>query len=204
MANPISSAIANLSAPEISARIAAAAEVYRHGRAPADRAIFQWWQDTELSGLLLGPKPLVTVGLAVERATFERIHAANAAPVLAETPPDQDAEEFELHFAEGVELDVLTSKDPGGQGAIARYLAKFGEGVQQVEFLCLDVDRATLILHDRFEVTAVYPESRAGAGGSKINFFLMAVPDGSEGSSKILIELYELPSTPSSMQHQSD
>ncbi len=63
---------------------------------------------------------------------------------------EQDAEEFELHFGDGIELDVLTSKEPAGQGAIARFLAKFGEGVQQVEFRCLDVDRAMAILRERF------------------------------------------------------
>jgi hypothetical protein len=196
MPSPISSSIANLSAAETSARIAAASEIYRQGRAPADRAIFHWWQDTELCGLLLGPQPIVTVGLAVQRETFVRIRAANAAPALAEIPPDQDAEEFELHFADGVELDVLTSKDPAGQGAIARYLARFGEGVQQVEFLCLDVDRATLILRHRFDLTPIYPQSRPGAAGSTINFFLVPVADAAVESSKVLIELYELPGAP--------
>jgi hypothetical protein len=192
MPNPLSSAIANLSAIEISARIAAASEIYQHGRKPADRAIFDWWQDTELSGLLLGPNPLVTVGVAVKPETFALIRAANAEPDLARVPPDQDAEEFELRFANGIELDILTTEDPAGPGAIARFLSRFGEGVQQVEFCCLNVDRATTILRERFDVAPIYPHARPGANGTTINFFLL--PASGEGkNTKVLIELYESP-----------
>ena len=197
MPDKITSAILKLSAPQASARLTAAAEIYRKGRALADRAVFPWWQDSELSRLLLGPKPRVTVGLAVQRSTFARIHAANGSPAFADVPPDQDAEEFELHFADGVELDVLTSKDPRGPGAIARYLARFGEGIQQVEFFCLDVERAALILRERFGIASLYPQARAGASGSTINFFLVPVPDAAAESRKVLIELYQLPVAPS-------
>jgi hypothetical protein len=197
MTGNITSAILNLSAPEASARLAAASEIYRFGRGPADRAIFPWWQDSELARLLLGPEPHVTVGLAVQRETFALIRSAAGSPALAYVPPDQDAEEFELHFAAGVELDVLTSKDPRGPGAIARYLARFGEGIQQVEFLCLNVERATNILRERFNVASLYPHARPGASRSTINFFLVSVPDAAAESRKVLIELYQLPAAPS-------
>jgi len=189
----ISSAITNLSAAEEAARVAAASEIYRHGRISADRAVSRWWDDAELSELLLRPKPIVTVGVAVHRETFARIRSANGRPALAIVPEEQDAEEFELHFADGVELDVLTSREPAGQGAMARFLAKFGEGVQQVEFRCLNVDRAMAILRERFGVAPIYPEARAGANGSKVNFVLMPVPGVSAENAKVLIELYELP-----------
>ena len=195
MANAISSAITNLAATEKSARMGAASEIYRQGRGPADRAVLRWWEDAELSELLLSPKPVVTVGVAVRRETFTRIRAANGQPVLADVPPEQDAEEFELHFGNGVELDVLTSKEPAGQGAIARFLAKFGEGVQQVEFRCLNVDRAMAILRERFSVTPVYPEARPGANGSNVNFVLVPVPGAVGENAKVLIELYELRKT---------
>ena len=140
----------------------------------------------------------------MQRETFARIRAANGSPALADVPPDQDAEEFELHFADGVELDVLTSKDPRGPGAIARYLARFGEGIQQVEFLCLDVERATLILRERFGIAPLYPQARPGAGRSTINFFLVPVPDAAAESRKVLIELYQLPVAPSSALRSND
>jgi hypothetical protein len=192
-AKAISSAITNLSAAEKSTRLLAASEIYRQGRVAADRAASRWWEDVELAELLLNPKPIVTVGVAVHRETFARIRAANGQPALAIVPQEQDAEEFELHFGDGVELDVLTSREPAGQGAIARFLAKFGEGVQQVEFRCLNVDRAMAILRERFGVAPIYPEARAGANGSKVNFVLVAVPGASGESAKVLIELYELP-----------
>jgi hypothetical protein len=193
MANAISSAITNLSAAAESTRMAAASAIYRQGRGHADRAVFDWWKDAELAELLLSPKPIVTVGVAVRRETFARIRAANGQPALAPVPAEQDAEEFELHFADDVELDVLTSRDPAGQGAIARYLAKFGEGVQQVEFRCLNVDRAMALLRERFGVGAIYPEARPGANGSKVNFVLVPVPGAVGENAKVLIELYELP-----------
>ncbi|HEV1994341.1 MAG TPA: hypothetical protein VGR03_08425 [Candidatus Acidoferrum sp.] len=190
MSSPLASAIASLSSPEPSVRLAGAEEIYRLGRATAGSAVADWWAESELSGLLLGPNPAITVGLAVQRDTFGRIRIANGTPRLADVPPDQDAEEFELHFTEGISLDILTTREPGGSGAIAKYLAKFGEGVQQVEFLCANVDRVTQILKDKMGVDSVYPATRHGADGTRVNFFLVASPDGG----KVLIELYELQS----------
>jgi hypothetical protein len=190
MGNELSSAVAGLSAAEPSARQAAAQEVYRLGRATAGIAVSAWWADEELSALLSGPKPRITVGLAVQRETFMRIRIANGTPRLAEVPPDQDAEEFELQFPQEIVLDILTTREPGGSGAIAKYLAKFGEGVQQVEFRCTNVDRATQILKEKFDIKPVYPATRPGAAGTRINFFLVPSPDGG----KVLIELYEAPS----------
>lgn len=195
MANAISTAITNLSAAEESTRMAAASEIYRRGRTPVDRAVLTWWENAEFSELLLSPTPIVTVGVAVRRETFARIRTANGQPGLADVPPEQDAEEFELYFADGVDLDVLTTKEPDGQGAIARFLAKFGEGVQQVEFRCLDVNRAMTILRERLSVSPIYLEARAGANGSKVNFVLVTVPDAVGENTKVLIELYELPKT---------
>ena len=168
----------------------AAGQIYAAGCLPVERAAGTWWSDEELAALVSAPVPDVTVGLAVQRETFAKIRAANGMPRLAEVPSDQDAEEFELHFANRVSLDILTSRAPGGEGAIARYLGKFGEGVQQVEFRCANVDRATQILKDKFRVAPVYPATRHGADGTRVNFFLVASPDGG----KVLIELYELQS----------
>ncbi|PYT74112.1 MAG: hypothetical protein DMG39_04305 [Acidobacteria bacterium] len=187
MSSPLATAIAGLSSSEPPVRQAAAEEVYRLGRATAGIAVSAWWGDEELLALLQGPKPAITVGLAVQRETFNRIRIANGTPRLADVPPDQDAEEFELHFPSETSLDILTTREPGGTGAIAKYLAKFGEGVQQVEFLCANVDRATEILKEKFNVVPVYPATRPGADGTRVNFFLVASPDGG----KVLIELYQ-------------
>ena len=190
MSSPLAQSIADLASADASKRLAAAGEIYRLGRAAAGSATSAWWADSELSALLLGRDPTITVGLAVERDTFGRIRIANGTPRLADVPPDQDAEEFELHFAGGVSLDILTTREPGGTGAIAKYLAKFGDGIQQVELRCSNVDRATQILKDKFGVAPVYPATRHGADGTRVNFFLVPSPDGG----KVLIELYELQS----------
>jgi len=99
-------------------------------------------------------------------------------------PPDQDAKEFELHLGKA-RLDILTSE--GQPGAIAGFLEKFGEGIQQVELPVSDVGQATEILRTRFGVKPVYPQTRAGADGTRVNFFLAANADGK----KVLIELVE-------------
>lgn len=187
MGSPLSEAVAGLSSAELSARKAGAEEAYRLGRAAAGIAVASWWGDEELSALLLAPNPVITVGVAVPRETFNRIRIANGTPRLAQVPPDQDAEEFELQFTEGISLDLLTTREPGGDGAIARYLSRFGEGVQQVEFRCTNVDRAADILKEKFKIAPVYPATRAGADGTRVNFFLVESPDGG----KVLIELYQ-------------
>lgn len=167
-------------------RAKAAAKVHALGRDRAAMATAAWWQNAEMAQLC-GPSPAATVGLAVQPLTFAKIREANDFPRLAEVPPEQDTSEFELHFAGGIALDVLTTREPNGTGTIARFLARQGEGVQQVEFRCSDLNRATEILRDEFRVQPVYPAKRRGADGSSVNFFLVIGPDGT----KVLIELYE-------------
>ena len=150
MSSALTTPIAGLCSAEASVRESAAAEIYAVGRASAEHSAKSWLSDAELSALLLGPKPEATVGLAVQRETFSKIRTANSVSRLADVPSDQDAEEFELHFSNGVSLDILTSRAPGGEGALARYLGKCGEGVQQVEFRCSNVGRATEILKEKF------------------------------------------------------
>jgi hypothetical protein len=180
-------AIAGMTSAESEVRVASATELYRTGRALADHAAYPWWADEELYKLLEGNSPHVTVGLAVQPDRFEKIRQASGSPRLAEVPPDQDAQEFEIHLPGGLSMDILTSRDAAGSGAIAKYLEKFGEGIQQIEYRCANVDRATQILRENFGIAPVYPATRAGADGTRINFFLVSAP----GASKVLIELYE-------------
>jgi tellurite resistance protein TerC len=163
-----------------------------------------WEQDDEWQKVVVREKfesatPAVpfgarlTVGIAVLPETFDKIRAANGSPPLADAPADQDVLEFELVLTEGgmsyAHLDILTTKAPGGNGAIARFLEKFGEGIQQVEIDVMDVDRATEILRSRFKVEPVYPTTRAGANGTRVNFFLVTA----RNTQKALVELVEQP-----------
>jgi len=133
------------------------------------------------------PASTIVVGIAVQPDTFQKIRAANNSPRLAQVPADQDALEFELHLDASLEFDILTTREPGGPGAISRYLQKFGEGIQQIEIYVRDVDRATEILRARFALPPLYPATRAGADGTRVNFFLATAPD----AKKVLIELVE-------------
>jgi hypothetical protein len=49
------------------------------------------------------------------------------------------------------------------------------------------VDRATQILNEKFEVQPIYAQTRAGADNTKVNFFLVPLPN----AGKVLVELYE-------------
>ncbi|HXN99197.1 MAG TPA: hypothetical protein VN881_08995 [Candidatus Acidoferrales bacterium] len=178
-------------------RAEAAMRLYLAGSDLCTPLLKQWLADLDFRALILpheakqdgsdlGPASIV-VGVAVQPETFEKIRAANYFPSLADVPPDQDAREFELHFETHIELDILTTREPGGKGAIDRFLEKFGEGIQQIEVYVSDVNRATDILRSRFGLEPIYPATRAGAGGTRINFFLAPALQGK----KVLIELVE-------------
>ena len=181
--------IQKLSDADPETRISAATDIFRLGSELAHSATAAWFLDAELAScLLLGEtgRPKTTVGIAVNRANFERIRTANGTPQLANVPDDQDAEEFEIEFPDGARLDILTTKSVGANGAIDKFLQKFGEGIQQIELETRDVNRATEILRTRFGITAIYAQTRAGADGTRVNFFLVLAQLG-----KVLIELVE-------------
>ena len=177
--------IAQWESRQVSISEAAARELFRRGRESAESAIVPWRSDPQVSPWI---STNATVGIAVTPARFAKIREALQNPPLAAVPPDQDAEEFEWCPGENIHLDILTTRAPSADGAIAKFLAKFGEGIQQVEFLTGDVDKATSLLHERLGVTPIYPATRAGANGTRVNFFLVSA----SGQPKILIELVEL------------
>jgi hypothetical protein len=186
--------IEQLGEPDASVRARAASEIFTLARERTLRCTNAWLRDAELGVLFVRESsgvelPRITVGVAVRPGTFARIREANGSPMLAEIPADLDAIEFELHFAGGVRLDLLTTRDEGADGAIARFLRKSGEGIQQVELDVRNVDQAEGLLGSRFRLAAIYPAARAGANGTRVNFFLASDPDGG----KLLIELVEMP-----------
>jgi tellurite resistance protein TerC len=189
-------------------RAQAAQDLYSHGKTRTLNWLDEWSKDFDFRPLIVqdqyprpdgekGSWPKITVGIAVLPETFEKIRTASGSPPLADAPADQDVVEFELEFAKigmsHVHLDVLTTKTPGENGAIARFLEKFGEGIQQVELDVTDVDRATEILRTRFKVEPIYPATRPGANGTRVNFFLVT----SWNHQKVLVELVEQPKTAS-------
>jgi hypothetical protein len=179
-----------LSDPDPAIRNQGATEIFARGCELAREAIEKWLADDALANVFVmagSHLPEATVGLAVEPTQFEKIWKANGSPRLADVPPDQDAKEFELEFPGGVRLDVLTTREPGGAGAIARHLLKFGESIQQVELLVKNVDEATRILRMHFDLNPLYPTTRSGAHSTRVNFFLVSAA----GAKKVLIELVE-------------
>lgn len=194
----VAESISRLADPDTAKRRAAARQLYLAGAALSLSATREWFKDAEFCELV---RPLsmgatgkssaenipFSIGVAVEPENFQKIRIANGSPRLADVPPDQDAMEFELRFGDGEDFDILTTRDPDGAGTIARYLMKFGEGIQQIEIGVTSVSRATDILRTRFGITSVYPETHAGANGTRVNFFLVPVAEGR----RVLIELVE-------------
>jgi hypothetical protein len=181
--------LARLGGADSGERERAAAELFRRGCSAAEPTLKQWFADADFRALVSGRGPLLTVGVAVEPEAFEEIRRRTGQPRLAQAPADQDVLEFELQFPHGVRLDVLTTREPGGSGAIAQFLARFGPGIQQVECEVRDAARATEVIRRRFALEPVYPETRAGAEGARVNFFLAPAAEGH----KVLIELVEIP-----------
>jgi hypothetical protein len=175
--------IGQLANPDLAQRNASAAQLYREGASLYSSATSEWMRDPEFRALVRSAE--CVMGIAVQPKTFEAIRAANGSPRLADVPPDQDAKEFELAIG-GAHFDILTTRDPVAAGAIARYLQKFGEGIQQIEINVSDVDRATELLRARFRIESVYPATRPGADGTRVNFFLVPAQ-----GKKALIELVE-------------
>jgi hypothetical protein len=177
-----------LAGSDAGGRERAAAELFRRGCAAAEPVLKQWFADADFRALISGRGQMLTVGVAVHPAQFEEIRRRCGQARLAQAPPDQDALELELEFPHGVRLDVLTTSDPAGGGAIAKFLTRFGPGIQQLECEVRDAVRATELIQSRFALAPVYPEARAGANGTRINFFLAQGID----HHKVLIELVEL------------
>lgn len=182
-ARDIARKIGQLADPDPAQRNAAASLLYREGTSLCSAATGEWMRDSEFRALVRSNE--CVVGIAVQPQIFEAIRAAHGSPRLADVPSDQDAKEFELHLG-GSSFDILTTREPGGAGAIARYLQKFGEGIQQIEINVSDVDRATQILRARFAIEPVYPATRPGADATRVNFFLAPAQ-----GKKALIELVE-------------
>ena len=180
----IAELVALLDSADRESRESAARELFRRGRTAAEQAISSWRADSQIAPLISRHS---TVGVAVTPERFAKIRSALAQPHLAEVPSDQDAQEFEWHIDSEVNLDILTTRAPGENGAITKFLAKFGEGIQQVEFVTEDVDAATRLLASRLNISSVYPATRAGADDTRVNFFLCSA----SSSGKILIELVE-------------
>jgi hypothetical protein len=145
--------------------------IFRTACDTAETLVRAWTQDAEFARLIGSPAHAFTAGVAVEPELFAAIRSANGAPRLADVPPEQDALEFHLNFGNDVRLEVLTTRGASGEGAVARYLRKFGRNVQHVEIATSDVGRAAEILKTRFALQPIYPASAPGRGPRAHQFF---------------------------------
>ena len=203
---PISDGMRGLAAADPAKRNRSAQTLFSEGLARTTNWLAEWMDNPDFHTLVVqdpfvtpdgkkGATPRITLGMALQPEAFEQIRAANGSPPMADAPSDQDVLEFELEFHRDalppLRLDILTTSAPHGGGAIARFLEKFGEGIQQIEIEVTDVDRATQILRGKFSIESIFSATRSGANGTRVNFFLVPAHDGK----KVLVELVEQPKT---------
>lgn len=183
------SAISELGAKDAERRSRAAAKLFQQGCDNARGVIDSWLHEVEFKRLVLSEDEnlILTVGVAVLPETFSVIRNACGNPRLSDVPPEQQAQEFELEFPDHVRLDILTTTAPDSGSPLATFLRKSGEGIQQVELEVSNVDQATRIVQSKFRLKPAYEDTRIGADGTRVNFFLTAANFGK----KVLIELVE-------------
>ena len=95
---------------------------------------------------------------------------------------DQGVEEAMLRFSDGSQIQLLAALNP--ESAIGKFLAKRGEGVQQVALQVSNLELATQRLTEA-QIPTVYPTSKSGSNKSSINFIHPKYTGG------VLIELVE-------------
>lgn len=173
--------VEDLAGPDPGRREAARIQLHRAGCALVNQIFAAWKLDPEFAVLVSG-EPIV--GIAVPPDLFARIRQELDSPPLADVPPEQSTAEFEMP-GRGPGMDILTPVD--SEGPIQKFLDRFGSGIQQVELPVSDLDAAMVILAERFSLSPVYPAPRDGAGGTRVNFFLV----DKSGGGKVLIELFE-------------
>ncbi|MHA6511699.1 methylmalonyl-CoA epimerase [Tessaracoccus sp. Z1128] len=108
----------------------------------------------------------------------------------------------EVNEEQGVEEAMMGTGEQGEENAkiqllaplredsaIGRFIAKNGQGIQQLAYRVADLDHVSAVLRER-GLRLLYPEPKRGTGGSRINF---VHPKDARG---VLLELVELPKEP--------
>jgi len=120
-----------------------------------------------LGGTLLG---IDHVGLAVTDLdeAIERWSKTFGLEVShREINESQGIEEAMLDLADGTRLQLLAPLN--SDSTIAKFLERSGEGMQQLAFRVTDIDEAMAKVLSA-GMRLIYPESRVGTAGSRINF----------------------------------
>lgn len=101
-----------------------------------------------------------------------------------ETNEDQGVEEALLSFPDNSQIQLLAATSP--ESPIGKFLAKHGEGVQQIAFKVSSLVTATSLLAN-VDIPTVYPAPKKGSNNTTINFIHPKYAGG------VLLELVEYP-----------
>ncbi|MEN9741577.1 MAG: hypothetical protein RIR66_533 [Actinomycetota bacterium] len=98
---------------------------------------------------------------------------------------EQDLEEAMLEFQDDSKIQLLASAN--ADSIIGKFIAKHGEGMQQLALQVSNLEQAMKSLADS-QISSVYPTQKRGSNGTWINFIHPKYTGG------VLIELVEYPS----------
>jgi methylmalonyl-CoA/ethylmalonyl-CoA epimerase len=98
---------------------------------------------------------------------------------------EQDLEEAMLEFQDDSKIQLLASAN--ADSIIGKFIAKHGEGMQQLALQVSNLEQAMKSLADS-QISSVYPTQKSGSNGTWINFIHPKYTGG------VLIELVEYPS----------
>ena len=134
-----------------------------------------------LGTVLLG---LDHVGLAVTNLenAIENWDTLGLKPVHQERNEEQGIDEAMLAIPGDTFIQLIAPLGP--DTTIAKFLARNGEGLQQIAYRVSDIDQAMTLISDA-GLRLIYPEPRIGTSNSRINFIH---PKDAGG---ILVELVE-------------
>lgn len=127
------------------------------------------------------------VGLAVKNIDQSITHWQDnfgAKLYSREINAEQELEEAILVFKNGSKIQLLASTNP--DSTIGKFIAKYGEGMQQLALHVTSVEHATELLA-KTSISSVYPAQKMGSNGTSINFIHPKYTGG------VLIELVEYP-----------
>ncbi len=182
----------NLGSPVPARRAAAFRRLYAAGERLARRAAERLGADPVLRRLILSREnPLEAVGVAVRPGAYRRIRALWAVERETPVPAARRTREFSIDV-KGRRLDVLTPA--GADGPIAGFLAKHGEGIQQVELGVRDAGAAAERLGSLRDarLRGIGSRPARGGGGKRVYFVLVDI-SAKTRKRRVLAELVQKP-----------
>ncbi len=159
----------------------------------------------------IGHSSAASAGLAVSAENFAKIRVlwGEQDHPLSDVPTGVGVNEFEITVggADGSPriLDILTDTPDSPRNTITKHIAKFGEGIQQVEIWTPNIEAAAADIVEAAKsktsgIILVDQAPRPGANGTTVFFTLVSI----QGGKKVLTELVQMPRSELRSRHEDN